>query len=309
MSFDFKSIELFVRAAALGAIGRAGAELGYSTTSASQRLKLLEADLGINLFNRSTRAVSLTTDGRAFLDHAKRILDNVEEARESLNNESSAAFGTLRVTASDSFARIYIVPYVPEFLALYPALTLDLNLTDNRIDIVEQGYDLAFRIGELPSSSLLAQKIDDDPLRLVASPGYLTQRGRPEHPSDLAKHNCFFKGNLREYQIVGRDGQVHTIRVNARATSNLGDAIATWVKAGMGIGVASLWHAGPDLSEGRLEIVLPDYRPNVRSCLWAVRSASSIMPKRVQVFLNYFSKKIVKINNERYRAGQFETHS
>jgi DNA-binding transcriptional LysR family regulator len=158
-SFDLKTLELFVRFATLGAIGRAGAEFDLSATNASQRIKALEQELGVTLLNRTTRSVSLTPDGEVLLENAKRILGDLEDVRTVLTQSKETVSGTLRITASASFGRTHIVPFVLEFLALYPNVTLDLNLSDMVVDIVEQGYDMAFRIGPLAPSSLLAQKI------------------------------------------------------------------------------------------------------------------------------------------------------
>ena len=260
MDFDLSSLRLFVRVAAVGAIGKAGAEFGFSSTNSSQRLQILESELQVKLLNRTTRAVSLTPDGEVFLEHAKRILEDVEEAQTALSYNAKLMQGTLRVTASASFGRTHIVPFVPEFLSLYPHVTLDLNLTDTVVDIVEHGIDLAFRMGELEPSSLLAQKIDDNPFLLVASPDYLERAGIPKVPEDLVQHACLLFGKATSWQLIGDDGSIHTVPVSGPVTVNLGDAVGEWVLSGLGIGMSAYWHSGPDLRAGRLVQVLPGYR-------------------------------------------------
>lgn len=300
MSFDLKTLELFVRVAALGAIGRAGAEFDLSPTNASQRIKALEAELGVKLLNRTTRAVSLTPDGEVLLENAKRILDDLEDMRTVLTQSKDAVSGTLRVTASASFARAHIVPFIPEFLAAYPQISLDLNLSDIVVDIVEQGYDIAFRIGPLAPSSLLAQKIDANTEWLVASPEYLEKAGSPQTPQDLSHHACLTMGKMQKWHLQGADGTVHDVPVNGPVTVNLGDAIGDWVVAGVGIGRAALWHAGPDLAAGRLVRVLPDYDVAPQSSIWAVRPPGRMMPARVRAFMSFMQDKIIATNRARY---------
>ncbi|UTW13107.1 LysR family transcriptional regulator [Marinobacterium rhizophilum] len=302
MSFDLKSLELFVRVASLGAIGRAGAEFNLSATNTTQRLKMLEVDLGVKLLNRTTRAVSLTPDGETLLEHARRILEDVEAARNQLSQTTQSVSGTLRVTASASFGRSHIVPFVPEFLRLYPGVTLDLHLTDTVVDIVEMGFDLAFRIGDLAPSSLLARKIDDNPMQLVASPDYLARAGTPALPQDLAQHACLPLGDTRVWKLLAPDGTLHESKVSGPVSVNLGEALGEWVLAGLGIGLASLWYAGPDIAAGRLVPVMPEYRVWPEAKIWAVRPPGRIMPARVKAFLDFMQARIIETNSQRYAS-------
>ncbi len=302
VSFDLKTLELFVRVAALGAIGRAGAEFNLSATNASQRIKALELELDVKLLNRTTRSVSLTPDGEILLEYAKRVLDNVEDARLLLSHKAKTVSGLLRVTASASFGRWHIVPFIPEFLAQYPAVTLDLNLTDSIVDIVDQGYDLAFRVGELAPSSLLAHKIDDNPQWLVAAPSYLERAGTPRTPEDLTKHACLTLGKVKTWQLIAEDGTRCDIPISGPITTNLGEAFGEWALAGVGIGKAALWHSGPHLQEGRLVRVLPDYRGWPDTKIWAVRPPGRLMSARLKAFLDFMQKRILETNRTRYGA-------
>lgn len=299
MSFDLKSLELFVRVAALGAIGRAGNEFHLSPTNASQRIQALEAELDVKLLNRTTRAVSLTPDGEVFLEHAKRILEGVQDARNVLSHTAHSVSGKLRVTTSATFARSFIIPFVPDFLQLYPDVQLDLNLTDSIVDIVDQGYDLAFRIGELAPSSLLAQKIVPDFRQLVASPAYLERAGVPKKPKDLADHACLVLGDINPWKLIDQDDVVHEVRVDGPVTVTLGDAVGEWVRAGVGIGYASLWAAGPDIRAGHLVKVLPDYKSWPESNIWAVRPPGKLMHARVKAFLDFMRDRIIETYKER----------
>lgn len=300
MSLDLRNLALFVRIAALGAIGRAGAEFGLSATNASHRIQALEADLGVELLHRTTRAVSLTPDGEVFVEHAKRVLDEAEDARASVQIDARSIKGVVRITASASFARTHIVPFVPEFLKAHPEIHMDLNLSDNIVDIVEQGYDVAFRIGDLDPSSLLARKMDNNPMCLVASPEYLERSGTPTSAKDLEKHVCLPFGRSNKWELRGPDGKVRKVAISGPLTVNHGDAIAACVLDGLGIGHGALWHAGPDLRAGRLVQVLPDHRFLTETKIWAVRPPGRVIPKRVQVFLDFIQEKIRATNQDRY---------
>lgn len=300
MNLDLISLQLFVRVAALGAIGRAGAELGLSRTSASQRLQALEASLGLSLFNRTTRAVSLTADGERFLPHALRILDDIETARLDLSDSSNRITGLVRVTASAAFGRSHIVPFVPDFLAAYPDITLDLHLTDSIIDIVEQGYDLAYRVASLESSSLLAQKVDEDPRWLIASPDYVARRGAPQTPEDLYEHTCLPLGEVRTWSLRNSAGDISEVRVKGPVKINMGSALHEWILSGMGIGLAALWYVGPALREGRLVRILPDYTPWPATKIWAVRPPGRVMSARVRAFMDFMHDRILSTNRAQY---------
>lgn len=307
MSFDLKNLELFVRIAAIGAIGRAGAEFNLSATNASQRIQALEADLDVKLLNRTTRSVSLTPDGEIFLEHAKRIVEDVQDARTVLSHKAHSVSGRLRVTASATFGMSFIVPFVPEFLELYPDVELDLNLTDAVIDIVDQGYDLAFRIGELAPSSLLAQKIVEDARVLVAAPDYLARYGTPQTPEELIQHACLSFGDQTFWTLIGPDEETHEVRVSGPVTVTHGAAIHEWVLAGMGIANGSLWATGPEIRAGRLVRVLPEYRGWPETKIWAVRPPGRRMHARVKAFLDFMRDRIVATGRERVAGIDLKT--
>jgi DNA-binding transcriptional LysR family regulator len=297
---DLKNLALFLRVATLGAIGRAGEEFDLSTTNASQRIQALEAELGVKLFHRTTRAVTLTPDGQVLVGHAKRILDDVEEARNVFSDHAGAVQGTLRVTAPTSFGHSHITPYIPELLQRYPDLQLELDWCDTLTDIVKQGYDVAFRIGELETSSLLARRIDDNPMRIVASPDYLEREGQPQTPQELVTHNCLPFDRFRVWHFKTPDNKITQVEVSGRITLNSGDAISELVEAGIGIGMASLWHAGPSIQAGRVIPILSEYPIWPETKIWAVRPPGNLMPIRVKAFLDFMQKRIRAVNKERY---------
>ncbi len=291
MTLDIKSVELFLRAASLGAFGRAGEEFQLSPTATTQRIQALETELGTTLFNRTTRSISLTRDGEVFLEHARRILDSVEAAHASIDTAKGRVFGELRVTTSASFGRSQIVPHVSEFLQTYPDVKLKLNLSDSIVDIVEQGYDLAIRVGVLNSSTLLARKLAHNPRSLVASPLYLEKHGTPKRPADLKHHNCIALGETRNWSLRDPQGTLHEVQVAGQFPTNFGEAISDVVVAGLGIGLKSVWDVSDYLTTGQLITVLPEYSIEPEWQVWAVRPPNTVSPTRVQVFTSFLEEK------------------
>lgn len=300
MNFDLKTLALFLRVIEVGKIGRAGEDLGLSTTNASQRIQQLESELGVKLFHRSTRTITLTHDGEMFLPHARRIIDDIEEVANVFKGDQSSIQGRLKVAVSASYGRHYIVPFIPELLELYPNLELEIDFNDKTEDLIEHGYDLAFRIGSLSSSNLLARRLADNPITLVASPTYIEKYGAPECPEDLLKHRCLPLGPAVDWTFVSAKGKVQKVSVANPISLNLGDAISDLVESGMGIGMASYWHAGPSLRSGRVVQILPNYEILNNTKVWAVRPPGRILPARVKAFLDFIERKITETNRVRY---------
>ncbi|MDN3682788.1 LysR substrate-binding domain-containing protein [Vibrio tapetis subsp. quintayensis] len=299
MDLDFKSLALFIRVAELGKIGQAGLDFGFSTTNASQRIQHLESQVGVKLFHRTTRTVSLTHDGVVFLEHAKRIIDNIEETRNVFKGDKNIQ-GKIRIAVSSTYGRLYVVPFIPAFLKQYPDLNIEIDFSDNRLDIVEHGYDVAFRIGNLESNSLLARKVADNPLVLVASPQYLENAASLKTPNDLENHVCIPFMNNNQWEFKSPNGSLHKVSVHGPLSVNWGDAISDLVEVGMGVGLAALWRVAPDITQGKVEVVLKDYEILPKTAIWAVRPPGRFIPARVKVFLDYIEEAIRRTNHERY---------
>lgn len=297
MNLDITSVELFTRIAVLGAIGRAGEEFGFSATTASQRIQALETELGVQLFQRTTRSVTLTQDGELFLTHAKTILSNIEDARQDLSGGETRVKGLLRVTASATFGHRYISPYMAEFIDAHTEAEIHLNLTDSIVDIVEQGYDLSIRIGSLEASTLLVRKLAANPRSLVASKNYIRKYGCPEKVKDLANHNCIIQGRTRQWAFKNKSGKTESINVKGNYDSNHGEAVRDAIVAGLGIGLRSNWSIINELQSGDLIRLLPDYDVDPVWSIWAVRPAIPVMPARVRVFLNFLEDKLGNLPN------------
>ncbi len=257
-----EGMNLLVEAVDGGSFSAAGRELGLAPSSVARRVAALEDDLGVRLLNRTTRSLSLTEAGRLYLERARRILTEVEEARLSVTQLEADPRGTLRLNLPTAFGRTHVVPMLPDFLAQYPELAIDLVLTDAFVDLVEEGIDLAVRIGELKDSSLVARKLAPNDRVLCASPGYFERRGRPMEPDDLAAHNCLIykRGGERQvWHFRAPDGAIQDVQVSGDLQTNNTEALHALTLNGLGITTMPTWLVGQDLVEGRLEQVLRDY--------------------------------------------------
>ena len=296
MSLDPKSLELFVRVVALGAIGKAGAELGLSRTAATQRIQDLETALGVQLLHRTTRTVSLSVDGEIFLGHARRILEDIEDTFSDLQNDPASVSGDLRVASSASFGRKHIAPYVAEFLGQYPKLSLQLHLSDSAFDIVENGFDLAIRLGELSPSTLKARRVGESARITVAAPSYIARNGAPSVPTDLRDHNCLIRSDVRTWTTRGPDGQIEDVKVSGNFNTNLAEAVTEAALSGIGIARKCRWEVVEYLEAGALTEVLPDYTVLPEWGIYAVRSPSRTPPPRVRAFTDFITDKFKSIS-------------
>ncbi len=295
MNLDLKSLELFVRVAAVGAIGKAGAELGLSKTMASQRIQELETHVGAQLLHRTTRSVSLSVDGEAFLAHAKRILEGVDEALADLQSDPSTLSGELRITSSASFGRKVLVPTVAEFLAHYPRVSVQLHLSDTAFDIVENGFDLSIRLGDLKSSALMARRIGDSSRIVVAAPSYIERFGAPQTLADLKKHNCLIRSDIRTWPMRDADGAARDVKVAGNFATNLAEAVTEAALSGVGIARKCRWEISRYLDSGELLEVLPDYTVIPEWSIYAVRSPSRTPSARVRAFTAFVSDRFKDI--------------
>ncbi|MEM7796599.1 MAG: LysR substrate-binding domain-containing protein [Cyanobacteria bacterium P01_C01_bin.118] len=280
---DLLSLHLFLRIAALGGVSAAAQDLSLSPASASARLVKLEETVGFRLFNRTTRAVSLTTDGEAFLPYAQQIIETLETGLSAVKGQGAEAEGLLRITMPGSFGRMYIIPSLADFHARYPHVSLDLRLSDEVLDVVEGAYDLIIRNAPLADSSLIVRKLASDRRILVASPAYLKQYGTPSTPDDLTQHQC---GSLAENnRWTFENGQV--ISVPRSFIVNDGEALRKMIEQGMGIGIKSVWNASKSLKSGQLIEVLPEFPLAIDVSLWLLYPSRRIIAPKVHAMINF----------------------
>lgn len=257
-----EAMNLLVEAVDGGSFSAAGRELGMAPSSVARGIAALEDDLDIRLLNRTTRSLSLTEAGSLYLERARRILAEVEEARLSVTQLEADPRGTLRLNLPTAFGRAHVVPMLPGFLRQYPDLSLDLSLTDAFVDLVEEGLDLAIRIGELQDSSLVARKLAPNIRVLCASPAYFAAAGRPQTPGDLKDHNCLIykRGNDRPiWHFRDPLGEIKDVQVSGDFQTNNTEALVAMTLDGQGLAVMPTWLVGNDIAEGRLETVFADH--------------------------------------------------
>ncbi|CAH2772265.1 MAG: Transcriptional regulator Bxe_A2326, LysR family [uncultured Caballeronia sp.] len=274
---DLLDVALFVRAAALSNLAAAGREFGLSAAVASTRLAQFERQLGARLLHRTTPRISVTQEGEIFTERARALLDATDAARASVGRAFEQPQGRLRVTMPSSLGRQHVSLVIPEFLRRYPGVSLDLRLTDQIVDLVDKGIDLAVRIGALKDSTLVARKLASNRRVLCTSPAYLAEHGTPRHPADLARHECTVLSSQRDWAFVTPAGTID-VRVSGRLDTDNGEVIRDMLLAGMAIGLKSTWSAAPFLHSGELVTVLDSYPPAETVAIWAVYPGRALVP-------------------------------
>lgn len=283
-------LEIFARVARTGNMSAAGREMGLSPAVVSKRISLLEERLNVRLFQRTTRQLTLTETGEGYFKRVVDILNLIEEAENFVNRRNTTPRGLLKVTAPTSFSRLHIAPFLPAFLAKFPDIELEFHLTDNFVDIIREGFDLAIRIGELQDSSLVQRKLAGDTRVICASPKYLetAEPGVPTSLADLDFHNCLSAGAQDYWRLEGPDGQ-HQLRVKGNIRSNSFEFMREALLSGLGLGLRSTWDIGPELKSGGLKVVMPQYRGSSNVAIYAVYPCRDFMPEKVNVFIEYLA--------------------
>ena len=261
MSDRWQELRIFVRAAESGSFSRAARELRLSQPSVSRIIGELEARLGVRLLLRTTRRITVTDAGALFLDRAREILADMEDAEDAARGLDSLR-GLIRLALPVVYGTREIIPRLPKFLALHPELKVEMAVSDARQDLVAEGADVAIRLGDLDDSVFGARKLQTLERMLVASPGYLRARGTPKRPADLAAHDCIFgPGNFgRDSWSFNRDGAEISVDVRGRIHTNSGPGAFASVMAGLGIAMVSTVMAGPEIKQGLLVPLLRSYR-------------------------------------------------
>lgn len=281
--------DIFARVARTGNMSAAGREMGLSPAVVSKRISLLEDRVGARLFQRTTRQLTLTETGEGYFKRVVDILSLVEEAEDFVTRRNTKARGVLKITAPTSFSRLHVAPLLPKFLAEYPEIHLDMHLTDNFVDIIRDGYDLAVRIGELQDSSLVARKLSPDTRVICGSPTYIAKHGTPKSLADLENHNCLSAGAQDLWRLEGPDGQ-RQVRVKGNIRSNSAELIREALISGIGLGLRGTWEVGEEIRSGLLQVVLPQYRGSSNMAVYAVYPCRDFMPAKVHAFIEFISQ-------------------
>ena len=287
------AIEAFVRVAECGSFSKAAERLHSSKSVVSRQVGALEAELGARLLHRTTRALTLTEAGRGYFEQAARILADLAAADASVGQLQAAPRGRLRISAPMSFGFLHLAPAVPDFLERYPDVELDMIMNDRFVDLVDEGFDMAVRIGKLEDSSLVARRLAPSRRVVCAAPDYLARHGAPASPDDLKHHECLCYSNVgpsQEWRFVGPDGRPWPVEVRGRLHANNGDALRAAALRGFGLAVLPTFIVGGDLQSGALVAVLESFVPQ-DSAVHAVYPHSRHLSPKVRAFVDFLAER------------------
>jgi DNA-binding transcriptional LysR family regulator len=286
---DLEGLAIFAKVAETRSFAAAAAELKLSKATVSKAVSRVEAKLKTRLFNRTSRRIALTEAGRALSDRASHILAEGEAAEDEALARSAAVRGPVRLAAPMSFGVSHLAPLLPDFLAKYPEVSIDLHLSDATVDMIGDGFDAAVRIAVLPDSSLIARRLCGMPRYLVGSPSYLKTHGRPRHPLHLAEHVCITYGHgtaAETWRFTHKNGKSATVRPSGPLRVNNGDAMMPALIAGTGLAVLPEFIVRDALADGRLERLLPDWSLPSGSVHW-VTPPGGQRPRRVEILSEF----------------------
>jgi DNA-binding transcriptional LysR family regulator len=284
------AIEAFVRVVELGGFTAAAASLRKSRAMVSKHVLDLEERLGARLLHRTTRRIGLTEIGRIYYERCVQLLDDLAEADAAVTAQQSSPRGTLRLNAPMSFGTMHLAAAVADFSALHPEVSVDMALNDRIVDLVEEGYDVAVRIGRLADSTLIARRLAPCRMAVCAAPAYLARHGEPATPADLSGHNCLsytLMAQRDEWRFEGSEGAV-SVRVSGSLNSNNGEALAAAARRGLGIIVQPTFIVGEDLKAGRLVRLLADYR-HYEPAISAVYPHARHLSAKVRSFVDFLA--------------------
>ena len=285
------SMEVFARVVETGSFAKAADAMGLSRGMVSKHVMALEERLGVRLLNRTTRKLNLTEVGSGYYDRCRQIVNEAWEAEQAATQLNAEPRGELRVNAPMTFGTKHLGPALPHFLDRYPDVTVDLTLNDRVIDLIDEGFDLAIRIGQLSDSSLIARRLAPARSVVCASPSYLRTRGIPEHPTQLQAHRCLsytLVRNPRDWVFNGPDGEV-TVRVDGPLRANNGEALVAAGVRGLGILRAPTFIVGDELARGDLVPIMTHWQPPDMG-IFAVYPHNRHLSAKVRRFVDFLSE-------------------
>ena len=284
-----KQIESFVAVATKGSLTAAANAEGVAPAVIGRRIDALEARLGVKLMVRTTRRITLTHEGSAFLEDCQRLLTDWASAEASVSAGGVKASGHLRITAPAGFGRRHVAPLVPRFLGLHPDVSLSLNLSDRVVDIVNESFDCAVRVGDLPDSSLVSVRLADNRRLCVATPAYLERAGTPQHPNELTRHECLTLSSDASQTrgwAFNVDGEVIHLRPSGRLDCTDGQVLHDWCLAGLGIAWRSTWEVEHEVASGQLVSVLDEFAAPPNG-IYAVFPHAKHLALRVRLWIDF----------------------
>lgn len=288
MTEGFEEIVAFAAVARLGSFRAAGAQLDRDASIVSRRLSQLESRLGVRLFVRTTRSVTLTEAGRFYFRRVQAALDELELATREVGGFAANPQGVLKISLPVTYGREVIAPLLPEFLINFPQISIDAHFIDRTVDIVSEGFDMVIRAGPIRDSSLIARKIDAFRSSLMASPGYLGRAGKPKTPEDLKSHACLGFTNHPDWPdwILANADERIVVRPQGPLVANSSESILVATMKGAGVSLLPDWMATPHLKSGALVKVLPGWR-SVRAVeVHAVMPPGAMVPAKTRAFVD-----------------------
>lgn len=291
---EFLALSVFCEAASAGSLASAARRLRIAPMTATRSLAALETELGVRLMHRTTRSLTLTDEGQAFLSHAKALLEEREAALASVRPATTGAAGTLRLTASSAFGRKVVAPALATFMHAHPAVRVDLTLSDSLIDLVSEGLDLGIRIAELGDSDLVAIPLADNPRGLFAAPEYLTSAGTPTRLAELGAHECLTISGTSHWIFTERERSVSR-KIAGRFRANTIEGIHQACVAGLGIARLSRWEVAAEVASGALqEVRLADTSLQALT-IWAVYPTRRMLPAKVRLFVKHLKEHLERL--------------
>lgn len=287
------AMQSFVRVVETGSFVAAANRLELSTSSLSRQINELEQHLGARLLNRTTRRLSLTESGQAFYERAVTLLADLNEAEALVGQSAVAPRGTLRLTCSYNMAEKRVAPAIAGFVEQYPEVKFDVVVSDRLIDLIDEGFDLAIRVGQVGSDRLVARRLGAMQLIACAAPAYLQRHGHPQVPQDLLAHNVLtyaYASTPRVWRFSDNSGQLHDVRVTGSLHANSGDTLAAAAIAGLGIACEPDFLIGDAVADGRLTRVLPAFDA-MRGDIWAVYPSRRHLSLKVRLFVDYIGRR------------------
>lgn len=285
------AMHAFVSVVESGGFARAAARAGSSTSTLSRQVADLERHLGARLLNRTTRKLSLTEAGQAFFERAAQVLADLQEAEALVSASAAAPRGTLRLTCSHAMGVQRVGPAIASFVARYPEVRFEVSVSDRIVDLVEEGFDLAIRIGQIGSEQMVARRLGSARLLLCAAPAYLKARGNPKTPADLTAHAALtyaYAANPRLWRLIDRSGHTHEVRVSGPLHANSGELAVAAAIRGLGIVLEPDFLVGGALEAGLLVRVLPEYE-GVPADIWAVYPSRRHLSVKVRLFVDHIA--------------------
>lgn len=290
---DTRALELFSRVIKHGSFAAAAREENIDPSSVSRVISALETDLGVRLFQRNTRRLSLTEAGIVYSQRIEPLIEEMQQARQAAADVSARVTGTLRVTASNAFGLKFVVPRLPAFAEKYPDLAVDLMLTDAVVDLLAERVDLAIRLGTLPDSSMVAQLLMYVRYRVVANPMYLRKYGAPAKPAQVSEHNCLvfpLPGFRSMWMFRDKKGVQNEIPIKGKLLVSNFIGLQQCALAGMGLALLPDWMAQDDIRSGKLVDLFPKWEiaaTDFKTAAWFVYPSRSYVPLKVRVFIDF----------------------